>query len=150
MQPPARTIVALDMRKAFDTVHIHTLIGKLLQTNIPPTIIKLIANFINGRKAYTRFRNHTSTAHRLKIGVPQGGVLSPILFNLHVYTSDIPQSQVHKLFHISFGTQSFSSVSTKIWNAFMAQIDSNVPLVKFKQSLKLYLLNNTLVISYSK
>ena len=54
MAPPARTItVALDMSKAFDTINIHTLIRKLLQTNIPGTIIKFIANYIKGRKAYT-------------------------------------------------------------------------------------------------
>ena len=36
MAPPARTItVALDMSKAFNTINIHTLIRKLLQTNIP-------------------------------------------------------------------------------------------------------------------
>ena len=58
MAPPARTItVALDMSKAFDTINIHTLIRKLLQTNIPGTIIKFIANYIKGRKAYTTYRN---------------------------------------------------------------------------------------------
>ena len=62
MAPPARTItVALDMSKAFDTINIHTLIRKLLQTNIPGTIIKFIANYIKGRKAYTTYRNHTSS-----------------------------------------------------------------------------------------
>ena len=41
MAHPARTItVALDMNKAFDTINIHTLIRKLLPTNIPGTIIK--------------------------------------------------------------------------------------------------------------
>ena len=51
--PPARTItVELDMSKAFDTINIHTLIRKLLQANIPGTIIKFIANYIKGRKAY--------------------------------------------------------------------------------------------------
>ena len=50
MAPPARTItVALDMSKAFDTINIHTLIRKLLHTNIPDTIIKFIANYINRR-----------------------------------------------------------------------------------------------------
>ena len=45
MAPHARKItVALDMSKSFDTINIHTLIRKLLQTNIPGTIIKLIAN----------------------------------------------------------------------------------------------------------
>ena len=59
MAPPARTItVALDMSKAFDTINIHTLIRKLLHTNIPGTIIKFIANYIKGRKAYTTYINH--------------------------------------------------------------------------------------------
>ena len=51
MAPPARTItVALDTSKAFDTINIHTLIRKLLQTNIPGTIIKFIANYIKDAK----------------------------------------------------------------------------------------------------
>ena len=89
MAPPARTItVALDMSKAFDTINIHTLIRKLLQTNIPGTIIKFIANYIKGRKAYTTYRNNTSRQREFKTAVPQGGVLSPTLFN--IYTSDLP------------------------------------------------------------
>ena len=74
--------------QAFDTVNIHTLIDKLTQTNIPHTILRYIANYIKGRMAYTTFRNHTSTKRQFKSGVLQGGVLSPILFN--IYTSDIP------------------------------------------------------------
>ena len=76
------------MRKALDTVNIHTLIGKQLQTSIPSTVIKFIANYIKGRKPYTTFRNHKSTQRQVKAGVPQGGVLSPTLFN--TYTADIP------------------------------------------------------------
>ena len=89
MAPPVRTInVALYISKAFDTINIHTLIRKLIQTNILGTIIKYIENYINGRKTYRPYINHTSSQRQFKTGVPQGGVLSPTLFN--IYTTDIP------------------------------------------------------------
>ena len=75
------------MSKAFDTINIHTLIRKLLQTNIPGTIIKFIANYIKGCKAYTIYRNHASSQRQFKTGFLKGGVLSPTLFN--IYTVDI-------------------------------------------------------------
>ena len=40
------------------------------------------------RDANPTYRNHTSKQRQLKTGVPQGGVLSPTLFN--IYTSDLP------------------------------------------------------------
>ena len=43
---------------------------------------------MNGRKCYTAYINHTSSQGQFKTGVPQGGVLSPALFN--IYTADIP------------------------------------------------------------
>ena len=49
------------MSIAFDTFNIHTLTHKLHQTNILHTIIKYIANYIKCHKAYTTFRNKTST-----------------------------------------------------------------------------------------
>ena len=88
MAPRARIItVALDMSKGFHTINIHTRIRKLLQTNIPDTIIKFITNYIKGPKAYTTYINHTSSQRQFKTGVLQGGVLSPTLFN--IYTADI-------------------------------------------------------------
>ena len=89
MAPPARTnTVPHDMNKAFDTINIHPLIRKLLHTNIPDTIIKFIAYYIKGRKAYTTYRKHTSRQRQFNTGIPQGGVLSPTIFN--IYTSDLP------------------------------------------------------------
>ena len=71
MAPPVRTItVALDMSKAFDTINIHTLIRKVLQTNVTGIIIKFIANYIKGRKAYTTYKNHTSRQRQVITAVP--------------------------------------------------------------------------------
>ena len=92
----ARTItLTLDMSYPFNTINIHTLIRKLLQTKIPDTIIKLIVNYIKGRKVSTTYINLTSSQCQLKTGVPQGGVLSPTLFN--IYTANIPQAQVEPI-----------------------------------------------------
>ena len=76
------------MSKALGTINIHTLIRKLLQTKIPGTLIKLLKNCTKGRRVYTTYINYISSQRQFKTGVPQGGVLSPTLFN--IYTADIP------------------------------------------------------------
>ena len=76
--------------QSFRRNKLHTLIRKLLQTNIPGTIIKFIANYIKGRKAYTTYINYTSRQRQLKTGVPQGSVLSPTQYN--IYIPDFPPS----------------------------------------------------------
>ena len=58
---PCAINVVLDMSKAFDTININTLNRKMLQTKIPGTIIKFIANYIKGPKAYITYINHTSS-----------------------------------------------------------------------------------------
>ena len=69
----------------------------------------------------------------------------------------IKNSEIHTystrskdLYHILLGTQTFSSISAKIGNSLTININVNVTFIKFKESLKLYLLNNTLLINYTK
>ena len=54
------------------------------------------------------------------------------------------------MFRISSGTQTFSNISAIIWNSLMINLDIDVSLIKFKESLKQYLLNNVLIMKYTK
>ena len=90
MASHAQTItVAFDMSKAFDTMNIHTLIIKLLQTNIPGIIIKFIANYIKGRKVYTTYRNHTSRQRYFKLSFHKAASVHPhyLTFTRQTYTT---------------------------------------------------------------
>ena len=42
------------------------------------------------------------------------------------------------------------AVVRPIWNSIMVNLDINVSLIKFKESLKQYLLSNILIIKYTK
>ena len=80
------------MSKAFDTINRHTLISKLIQTKSLGTIIKFIANYIKRCTAYTTYRNNTARQRYFKTDVPQGGILSPTLFN--IYNSPPPNAPI--------------------------------------------------------
>ena len=86
------SVIAKTLEKSllpYITANIHTLIRKLLQTNIPCTIIKFIANYIKGRKAYTTYINHTSKQRQFKTGFHKVASFHP-----H-YLTFIPQTYHH-------------------------------------------------------
>ena len=103
MAPPARTItVALDMSKAFDTVNTHTLIGKLLQTSTPGTILKFVANYIKGSKAILVSETTSPYSVRLKLTfLKEASYHPPYLTSTHTSMSAARkyiQPYLHKVY----------------------------------------------------
>ncbi|KAI5727897.1 hypothetical protein M8J77_008348 [Diaphorina citri] len=95
-RPCQRTImVAVDLSKAFDTISIEQLLQDLSETSIPWFIQRWLHNYMSGRQTYVDFRNTKSTYRRVKQGVPQGGVLSPALFNLYMSKVPTPPEDVN-------------------------------------------------------
>ena len=84
-KPRQRTLmVALDLTAAFDTVDHHHLLNPIASSNLSNNTKRWILAYLRDRHTYVEFRDTKSKSRKVKQGVPQGGVLSPVLFNLYV------------------------------------------------------------------
>ena len=76
--------VFLDASKAFDRVHYVKLFRLLLKRDICPVIARFLAFMYTNNQCRIKWDGLLSQAFKVKNGVRQGGVLSPILFNVYI------------------------------------------------------------------
>ena len=76
--------VSLDVAKAFDRVWHGGLLSKLPSYGLPEGLCKWVASFLSGRSIKAVVDGSCSNSLDINAGVPQGSVLSPTLFLLHI------------------------------------------------------------------
>ena len=76
--------IFVDLSKAFDTINHEILLSKLFLYGIRAKQLDWFSSFLTDRKQYVRVGNSCSTRKSVKIRVPQGSVLGPILFILYM------------------------------------------------------------------
>jgi exonuclease III len=86
--------VFLDIERAFDKVWHDGLVQKLLNLRLNLKFTKLISSFLTNRSCRIKVNKILSNTVHLKAGVPQGSVLSPLLYI--VYCRDFPFSDIQR------------------------------------------------------
>jgi hypothetical protein len=84
--------VFLDVAKVFDSVWVDGLLYKLTILIFPSYLVKTISSYLSSRTFEASFQSATSTIRRKRAVVAQGGIISPVLFNL--YINDMPSHHV--------------------------------------------------------
>lgn len=86
-------VLFMDFSSAFNTVNINILLTRLTQFGVNSVIIHWLEAFLHNRPQRVKVNNIMSDSLTLNTGLPQGCILSPLLFS--VYTNGITYNTEH-------------------------------------------------------
>jgi hypothetical protein len=77
-------VIFFDITKAFGIIWHNGLLFKLIKNKFDKFIIIWISEFLKNRSFKIKVNSSFSNDFKIEVGVPQGGVLCPILFSIFI------------------------------------------------------------------
>ena len=128
----------LDVEKAFDNVWHNGLRYKIFQLDLPTKMTRWISDFLVGRLIQVNVNNFFSNQINPKAGVPQGSVLSPLLFLIYVNDLPAPHHNQNSLSQFADDTAQWAfSLSVRIAAKLLQQDLLNLAMWCAKWRIKL-------------
>ena len=113
-------LLCIDLAKAFDVVDRDKLLHKVESTNLHSNLKRWLLCYMRDRRMRVRYQGCLSKWRKTKLGMPQGAVSSPPLFNFFVKDLRVESGDVNESFADDFHT---AAVSKKI-DAIVAVLNS--------------------------
>ena len=130
----------LDIRRAFDTINNELLLHKLHSYGFRGVSYSFIQSYLTNRKQYVEVNGFKSNTQNSKIGVPQGSVLGPLLFN--IFINDVIEA---------IPSKSILYADDGVFYVTHTEFDSCVEVMKLVlDRLSIWLYNNKLIPNIEK
>jgi len=79
---PTSVVAFLDLKSAFDVANKEIILDQLVDFGVKGNLLRWVRGYLCNRTSHVLFKGVCSSYERFELGTPQGGVLSPFLFNI--------------------------------------------------------------------